>query len=605
MPGSVYAAQKSLEAGRAWVDMIGAEQAVKEAQDAVAKFDPNQPRAPAGAPEGGQWTGGGGAPGTPADSALRYHTEVRDGPREIPEDVRRRMQGMVQEMNMDHESDWNGTLIFDQGDVLGQGHYKADGTIIIGPHESWDDEANRLMNDGGAVADRVRAKAGDALQKGLITTEEHQQRMGDADRMEGAVLARVGKLMEDGRDELWREHSSYAFSDPYEGCARHEFGHAVGYRALKNLRDPKHRETFSQVAGLLAAGGTIQKTTWDAFARQHGATARARDGFHEWFAETWALTVAGKKGFQSRESEELFSLLMQTVQSEVIKGGAGSGHWAHEGNPPHVGGSRPGGGHHRLPMNAEALLSRVTEAEPEITAALSGATAAGGGELVGLDHRFKTAEGIERKALWEVSHGVPEAIAYHRVHDALRYTVRLSPENYVSGTKEIFKQLRAAGLEVYDKKLRNFWGTKNYGYWGLNTNWQDKKTGAIFEVQFHTRQSYHAKETLNHKTYQRQRALPPGDSRWGKYLVQMQRNVERTVPPPPQIETLAWKVKAMETLYWARVYGEEQRQALYIKLEDGGLFVSADGDNWTPCGGISIQELNEGGDWIAIDGIKK
>jgi len=78
MPGSVYAAQKSLEAGRAWVDMIGAEQAVKEAQDAVAKFDPNQPRAPAGTPEGGQWTDGGGATYAKALSLIRDDDPARD-----------------------------------------------------------------------------------------------------------------------------------------------------------------------------------------------------------------------------------------------------------------------------------------------------------------------------------------------------------------------------------------------------------------------------------------------------------------------------------------------------------------------------------------------
>jgi hypothetical protein len=90
--------------------------------------------------------------------------------------------------------------------------------------------------------------------------------------------------------------------------------------------------------------------------------------------------------------------------------------------------------------------------------------------------------------------------AVHSVNDAIRYTVRLSRENYVDGYWDISQSLQALGYEMYYGE--NHWEDPQYK--GINTRWVTPQ-GQRFEVQFHTPESFHAKQEVTHGAYERVR----------------------------------------------------------------------------------------------------
>ena len=60
-------------------------------------------------------------------------------------------------------------------------------------------------------------------------------------------------------------------------------------------------------------------------------------------------------------------------------------------------------------------------------------------------------------------------------------------------------RLTAQGFELA-KPLKNSWGSDQYR--GINTQWREPETGQLFEIQFHTRASFEAKQ-LSHGAYER------------------------------------------------------------------------------------------------------
>src|SRR6202034_3993016 len=61
-------------------------------------------------------------------------------------------------------------------------------------------------------------------------------------------------------------------------------------------------------------------------------------------------------------------------------------------------------------------------------------------------------------------------------------------------------RLKDQGFELH--KLKNSWSDDQYK--GINSQWIEPETGQRFEVQFHTRISFEAKQ-LTHKAYERLR----------------------------------------------------------------------------------------------------
>lgn len=118
--------------------------------------------------------------------------------------------------------------------------------------------------------------------------------------------------------------------------------------------------------------------------------------------------------------------------------------------------------------------------------------------LTGLEHRLKSPESIARKLLLN-AHDMEISLeeAVQTIHDALRYTFIIDDDQYTNGVDEILKSLVSLGYRV--ERLKNTWGSE--GYKGINTN-LTTPDGYIFEVQFHTQDSFDAKEVKTHDLYE-------------------------------------------------------------------------------------------------------
>jgi len=131
----------------------------------------------------------------------------------------------------------------------------------------------------------------------------------------------------------------------------------------------------------------------------------------------------------------------------------------------------------------DELVKRAAVVEVGLTPVLDGLARAAGGELLGLEHRCKTADAIRRKLADELP-DCPDttfAEALGRLKDAVRYTVCLPDEGYADGAARILAGLADRGYERV--RLRNSWAGDG-GYPGVVGFWRSPD-GLVFEVWLH------------------------------------------------------------------------------------------------------------------------
>jgi hypothetical protein len=148
--------------------------------------------------------------------------------------------------------------------------------------------------------------------------------------------------------------------------------------------------------------------------------------------------------------------------------------------------------------------------------------------LIGFDHRLKGRDRVKEKVFDfknEKGHSLEKAISL--VPDAIRYTFQYRESRYTQGVWADVERLKSQGFEL--RKLRNYWSDEEYK--GINSQWIDPETGQRFEVQFHTRISFEAKQ-LTHDAYERLRAQP--DDELEKLVLKaFQGKVSAEIPVPP------------------------------------------------------------------------
>ena len=179
----------------------------------------------------------------------------------------------------------------------------------------------------------------------------------------------------------------------------------------------------------------------------------------------------------------------------------------------------------------EAECDRIAEREKRITPALRAVESQDPHRrLVGLDHCRKERDRIKEKVYDNMKALVISADeALSIVPDAIRYTLQYEEEaRYTRGVRADITQLRDQGFKL--EKFTNYWSDDQYK--GINSQWIDLDTGRRFEVQFHTRISYEAKQ-LTHAAYERLRSEPKPDEFEQMVLEAFQRKVTAEVPVPP------------------------------------------------------------------------
>jgi hypothetical protein len=151
-------------------------------------------------------------------------------------------------------------------------------------------------------------------------------------------------------------------------------------------------------------------------------------------------------------------------------------------------------------------------------------------KLAGFEHHIKEPDRLKEKvarALEEQPELTPKQ-ALSGVPDAVRFTLCYSDERYAAGVTADLDRLHTQGFELA-KPLKNSWPSDQYK--GINTQWREPETGQHFEVQFHTKASFEAKE-LTHTAYERIRNPQTSDAELEE-LEDFQRQVCTKIPIPP------------------------------------------------------------------------
>jgi hypothetical protein len=149
-------------------------------------------------------------------------------------------------------------------------------------------------------------------------------------------------------------------------------------------------------------------------------------------------------------------------------------------------------------------------------------------QLVGFEHRLKDRDRIKEKVcdkMEEFSWSAEEAVS--AVSDTIRYTFQYREARYTQGVWTDLERLKGEGFKLH--QLKNSWSGEEYK--GINSQWIEPDTGQRFEVQFHTRISFEAKQ-LTHDSYERLRTQQ-ADEFEKMVLKAFQRKVSAEVPIPP------------------------------------------------------------------------
>lgn len=188
-------------------------------------------------------------------------------------------------------------------------------------------------------------------------------------------------------------------------------------------------------------------------------------------------------------------------------------------------------------VEADRLISGLREPEKAVTGLLQEIEGDSkfGGHLVGLDHRLKGDERLKEKIVDKMGAkgDISPVDAVSTINDAVRYTFCIDTKVYVQGYGDLHERLESAGCRMVYR--RNHW-LDDPGYKGINSRWETS-AGGRFELQFHTKESFYAKEDLTHPPYERLRS--PSTSRAERReLRAFQRQVAVAVPGPQGVDQI-------------------------------------------------------------------
>ena len=121
------------------------------------------------------------------------------------------------------------------------------------------------------------------------------------------------------------------------------------------------------------------------------------------------------------------------------------------------------------------------------------------------------------------------------IGDSLRYTLCIDDTDYVRVTGATLNALKAMGYTIH--KFKNYWANDSNSYQGINTQIKTPDGNLVFELQFHTHDSFDAKDTRSHKYYE----IVRSESSTQAEKDEAQRKIEeifKTVPVPAGVREL-------------------------------------------------------------------
>jgi hypothetical protein len=147
--------------------------------------------------------------------------------------------------------------------------------------------------------------------------------------------------------------------------------------------------------------------------------------------------------------------------------------------------------------------------------------------LIAFERRLKGRDRIKEKVYDDMDllgRSTQEAIS--SIPDAIRYTFQYDDARYTQAVRADIARMKEKGFEL--NILKNSWSDDQYK--GINSQWIEPSTGQRFELQFHTRISFEAKQ-ITHGAYERLRTHQ-AEAFEELVLEAFQRKVTAAVPVP-------------------------------------------------------------------------
>lgn len=186
-----------------------------------------------------------------------------------------------------------------------------------------------------------------------------------------------------------------------------------------------------------------------------------------------------------------------------------------------------------LTLSVDKLVEKSQKIEPTITADINNIATKAGGKLVGLENRLKSPSSIKRKIEAEVADGFSKSLSLNKIRDAIRYTTVFKEGDFVTRYKAMQYLLAIKGYKTII--VKNTWKNDS-AYKGVNTFIQNED-GDVFEMQYHTQQSFDLKNGLLHELYEQFRNPKTPFHEKEKLLLEM-RKLSSKIKVPKGIELI-------------------------------------------------------------------
>lgn len=150
---------------------------------------------------------------------------------------------------------------------------------------------------------------------------------------------------------------------------------------------------------------------------------------------------------------------------------------------------------------AEDILKEVSSKEPHITEEVSNLAKSSQGYLEGLGFRLKSLSSLTRKIETDaLLDDISLEEAAGNIKDVLRYTTIFETDTFGKNYLQMKRRLQDNGFAI--KKVKNTW-LQDGTYKGINTFIE--KDGLVFEMQYHTQESFDLKNGKLHELYEERR----------------------------------------------------------------------------------------------------
>lgn len=186
-----------------------------------------------------------------------------------------------------------------------------------------------------------------------------------------------------------------------------------------------------------------------------------------------------------------------------------------------------------LSLSVDKLVEKSQKIEPAITADINNIATKAGGKLVGLENRLKSPSSIKRKIEDEAADGFSKSLSLNKIRDAIRYTTVFKEGDFVTRYKAMQYLLAIKGYKTI--VVKNTWKNDS-AYKGVNTFIQNED-GDVFEMQYHTQQSFDVKNGLLHKLYEKFRDPKTPIHEKEKLLLEM-RKLSSKIKVPEGVELI-------------------------------------------------------------------